>query len=47
VRRYGNVDYAVTFDSDGQHKIEDLEKFVTALNANKELDLAIGSRFLK
>ena len=47
VRRYGNVDYAVTFDSDGQHKIEDLEKFITALNANKELDLAIGSRFLK
>jgi glycosyltransferase involved in cell wall biosynthesis len=37
--------YIVTFDSDGQHRISDLPKFIKALE-NKECDIAIGSRFI-
>ncbi|MFW6285672.1 MAG: glycosyltransferase family 2 protein [Nanoarchaeota archaeon] len=37
--------YIVTFDSDGQHRISDLPKFLKALE-NDECDIAIGSRFL-
>lgn len=38
--------YIVTFDSDGQHRLSDLEKFIIPLEKNK-CDIAIGSRFLK
>ena len=47
IRRYWNVEYIVTFDSDGQHKIEDLALFIKTLESDTELDLAIGSRFLE
>ena len=39
-------DILVTFDADGQHRIEDIEK-VTKPIIDQEADLVIGSRFLK
>ncbi len=38
-------DILVTFDADGQHQIEDIEKVVTPI-INQEADIVIGSRFL-
>ena len=38
-------DVLVTFDADGQHRIEDIEKVVTPI-INQEADIVIGSRFL-
>tara|TARA_Y100000590_G_scaffold310899_1_gene351231 strand:- start:5327 stop:6202 length:876 start_codon:yes stop_codon:yes gene_type:complete len=38
-------DILVTFDADGQHQIEDIEKIVTPI-INQEADIVIGSRFL-
>ena len=38
-------DVLVTFDADGQHRIEDIEKVVTPIK-NGNSDLVIGSRFL-
>jgi len=40
-----NVDLLVTFDADGQHRVEDIEKVVEPIKNNKA-DLVIGSRFL-
>ena len=37
--------YVVTFDADGQHSPEDIEKFVEALR-EKKADIVLGSRFL-
>ena len=37
--------YIVTFDADGQHQIEDIEKLLQALQ-EKSLDIVFGSRFL-
>jgi len=45
IRRYLNVDFVVTFDADGQHNIEDLEKFKLAFVKHPELDVLFGSRF--
>jgi len=38
--------YVVTFDSDGQHQLSDLPKFINILEKNKEVDVVLGSRFL-
>ena len=38
-------DVLVTFDADGQHKIEDINKVISPI-INEESDLVIGSRFL-
>ena len=35
----------ITFDADGQHKIEDIEKVITPVKDGKS-DISIGSRFL-
>lgn len=35
----------VTFDADGQHRVEDIEKLVAPINEGK-FDIVIGSRFL-
>ena len=40
-----NVDLLVTFDADGQHRVEDIEKVVEPIK-NNAADLVIGSRFL-
>lgn len=39
------ADILVTFDADGQHRIEDVEKLVKPIY-EKKLDIVIGSRFL-
>ena len=38
-------DLLVTFDADGQHRVEDIEKVVEPIK-NNQADLVIGSRFL-
>ncbi|MEX0861731.1 glycosyltransferase family 2 protein [Nitrosopumilus sp.] len=40
-----NVDVLVTFDADGQHRIEDIETVLTPIK-NYSADIVIGSRFL-
>ena len=40
-----DCDVLVTFDADGQHRIEDIEKVVKPIS-NGESDIVIGSRFL-
>ena len=40
-----NSDLLVTFDADGQHRVEDIEKVVEPIK-NNDADLVIGSRFL-
>jgi glycosyltransferase involved in cell wall biosynthesis len=40
-----NADYFVTFDSDGQHQVEDAVAMVDRLDS-EPLDVVIGSRFL-
>ena len=40
-----NADALVTFDADGQHRIEDIDKVLVPIKNNKA-DIVIGSRFL-
>jgi len=40
-----NADALVTFDADGQHRIEDIDKILVPIKNNKA-DIVIGSRFL-
>jgi len=40
-----NADVLVTFDADGQHRIEDLSSVIDPIK-NDEADIVIGSRFL-
>lgn len=46
VRRYWNVEYAITFDADWQHSINDLKKFYDAMDSNKKILVWLWSRFL-
>jgi glycosyltransferase involved in cell wall biosynthesis len=39
------ADYVVTFDSDGQHRVSDIARLISALQASGA-DYALGSRFL-
>ena len=41
-----NADVLITFDADGQHRIEDIKKILEPIEKN-EADIVIGSRFLK
>lgn len=45
IRENYNPDVIVTFDADGQHKVEDIEYFVSPI-INGEADITLGSRFL-
>ena len=40
-----DFDVLITFDADGQHRIEDIEKILEKI-INDEADIVIGSRFL-
>jgi len=40
-----NTDLLVTFDADGQHRVEDIQKVIEPIK-NNNADLVIGSRFL-
>ncbi|MDD2870882.1 MAG: DUF2304 family protein [Candidatus Gracilibacteria bacterium] len=46
VRRYGNIDYVITYDADGQHSLEDLKSFEKILKEHHSIDVLLGSRFL-
>jgi len=46
IRRYWNVKYIVTFDADWQHDIKDYINFKKYLEENKNVDIALWSRFL-
>lgn len=39
--------YVVTFDADGQHDIKDINHFVKAFEKHENLDIVLGSRFIK
>jgi glycosyltransferase involved in cell wall biosynthesis len=41
-----DADIVVTFDADGQHRVEDLPALIAPLK-KKEVDIVLGSRFLK
>jgi len=47
IRRYLKVDYIATFDADGQHNIEELDIFMTAMTKHPYLEVIFWSRFLK
>ncbi len=47
VRRYSEANYVITFDSDGQHSIEDVKKFKKIIKENKNVDVFLWSRFLR
>ena len=40
-----NPDIIVTFDADGQHKVEDIKNIIKPV-LNKKVDITLGSRFL-
>jgi glycosyltransferase involved in cell wall biosynthesis len=40
-----SADYIVTFDSDGQHRVEDIARLVAPIE-RAEVDITLGSRFL-
>ncbi|MDC0506139.1 DUF2304 family protein [Candidatus Gracilibacteria bacterium] len=46
VRRFCDVEYVISFDADGQHSLEDLEKFIDTLDKDSLIQIAFGSRFL-
>ena len=41
-----DAEIVVTFDADGQHRVEDIARLIAALDKNNA-DIAIGSRFLE
>lgn len=41
-----HIKYFVTFDADGQHRIEDVEKMLEYIKNNSQTDIVLGSRFL-
>ncbi len=43
---FKDIEYVVTFDADGQHSLDDVERFLAAFKRNPDLDIALGSRFL-
>lgn len=47
LRRFGETEFVVTFDADGQHRISDYETFMRAFKKHPHLDIVFGSRFLK
>lgn len=44
-RRLPGINYFVTFDADGQHRVEDVEAMLAAMDERGD-DVIIGSRFL-
>lgn len=44
-RQFDKLNYFVTFDGDGQHRLEDVEKMLQELK-NGGYDIVLGSRFL-
>lgn len=40
------VKYFVTYDADGQHRVEDVEKMLDYIRGHQEVDIVLGSRFM-
>ncbi|PZM86731.1 glycosyltransferase family 2 protein [Candidatus Gracilibacteria bacterium] len=47
IRRFVDVNYIITFDSDGQHLVSDIKKFLDKFEQDEELGAIFGSRFLQ
>ncbi len=47
LRRYAEVEYVVTFDSDGQHDLADLDNFYKIFDKHPKVGVILGSRFIK
>lgn len=47
LRRYNDCELVCTFDADGQHDIEDLEKFIQIMKHHKKTQVVFGSRFVE
>lgn len=45
-RHWEKVKFVVTFDSDWQHRLEDISEFTDAFNEDKNLEIVLWSRFL-
>ena len=45
IRRYIIADFVVSFDADGQHNVDDIEKFNSAFINHPELEVIFWSRF--
>jgi len=46
LRRYSDVKYVCTFDSDWQHQYKDLQKFLDILDMDVNIKMVFGSRFI-
>ena len=44
-RKLKGIDYFVTFDADGQHRISDVKDMLSTISKEK-VDMVLGSRFL-
>ncbi len=44
-RQFSQINYFVTFDADGQHRIEDVKQMLEVISSNN-YDIILGSRFL-
>lgn len=47
LRQYAEVEYVISFDADGQHRISDYHKFQKAYETYPNIDVFFGSRFLR
>ncbi len=47
LKRYWRTKYIITFDADWQHSLDDLNTFFKEFQKNKNLDIILGSRFIK
>lgn len=47
LKRYWKTEYIVTFDSDWQHKLSDLNKFYNEFYKDHSLDIVLWSRFIE
>ncbi|NUJ98134.1 DUF2304 family protein [Candidatus Gracilibacteria bacterium] len=45
IRRYGAIKFVISFDSDGQHSLDDIKFFEEAIQSNKDAMIFLGSRF--
>lgn len=47
LRRYNKAKYVCTFDSDWQHNLKDLNKFLDIFEKHKDVEVVLGSRFIE
>jgi len=47
LKRFWKTEFIITFDSDWQHSLKNLDNFFKEFIKNKNLDIVLGSRFIK